>query len=53
MGLVGGRGLTGLRHLHDVLCHSKLVGRDVQWSLSARHRIGKAHAMHVITTVEP
>lgn len=30
------------------------MGRAVTWFRSARrHRIGKAHAMHVITTPEP
>lgn len=30
------------------------VDRVIRWYRSARrHRIGKAHAMHVITTVEP
>jgi hypothetical protein len=36
------------------LCHTKWVEREVRWYRSARrHRIGKAHAMHVITTVVP
>ena len=46
--------MSGLRHLPDFLCHTKSVGRDIRWYRSARrHRIGKAHAMHVITTVDP
>lgn len=54
MGLVGRRGLTGLRHLLEVLCPSSLVDRDVRWDRSARrHPIGTAHAMHGSTTVEP
>lgn len=37
-----------------LLCYNKSVDRAVRWFRSARrHRIGKAHAMHVISTIEP
>ena len=37
-----------------VLCHNKRVDREVRWFRSARrHRIGKAHAMYVISSSEP
>ncbi|GAA4822567.1 hypothetical protein GCM10023353_33890 [Tomitella cavernea] len=43
-------------HLDDrlaVLCHNKRMDRQIRWYRSARrHRIGKAHAMHVIDSVE-
>ncbi len=36
------------------LCHTNGVDRVVRWYRSARrHRVGKAHAMHVINSVEP
>ncbi len=36
------------------MCYNIRVEREVRWYRSARrHRIGKAHAMHVITTTEP
>ena len=38
----------------SILCYNKLVDRSVRWFRSARrHRIGKAHAMHVISTTDP
>ena len=40
--------------LWDVLCYVIGVDRVVRWYRSARrHRIGKAHAMHVIASTEP
>ena len=37
-----------------LLCYSNEVDRSVRWYRSARrHRIGKAHALHVISTCEP
>jgi hypothetical protein len=36
------------------LCYIILMDRVVRWYRSARrHRVGKAHAMHVITTTRP
>jgi len=36
------------------LCYVIVVDRVVRWYRSARrHRIGKAHAMHVIASTEP
>ena len=38
----------------SILCYNNLVDRSVRWFRSARrHRIGKAHAMHVISTTDP
>ena len=40
--------------MEDVLCHNKRMDRQLRWYRSARrHRIGKAHAMHVINSVNP
>lgn len=37
-----------------VLCYSIQVGRSIRWYRSARrHRVGKAHALHVIESTEP
>ncbi len=42
------------RRNRPVLYHNMRVDRVVRWYRSARrHRIGKAHAMHVIGSVEP
>jgi hypothetical protein len=39
---------------HQFLCYIIDVDRVVRWYRSARrHRVGKAHAMHVITTTVP
>lgn len=36
------------------LCHNMTVDRPIRWYRSARrHRIGKAHVMHVISSTEP
>jgi hypothetical protein len=36
------------------LCYIIAVSRAIRWYRTARrHRIGKAHAMHVITSTEP
>jgi hypothetical protein len=36
------------------LCYIIRVDRVIRWYRSARrHRVGKAHAMHVITTITP
>ena len=38
----------------DILCRARSVDRDIWWYRSVwRYRIGKAHAMHVIPTVDP
>jgi len=38
----------------SILCYNNPVDRSVRWFRSARrHRIGKAHAMHVISTTDP
>lgn len=40
--------------MNAVLCHNKKMDRQLRWYRSARrHRIGKAHAMHVINSVDP
>ena len=38
----------------SILCYNNILDRSVRWFRSARrHRIGKAHAMHVISTTDP
>jgi hypothetical protein len=38
----------------EFLCYINRVDRVVRWYRSARrHKIGKVHAMHVISTIEP
>src|SRR6266496_2493053 len=40
--------------LRQFLCYIIQVDRVVRWYRSARrHRVGKTHAMHVITTTNP
>ncbi len=37
-----------------LVCYNNLVDRNVRWFRSARrHRIGKAHAMYVLSTTDP